>query len=518
MEAGLKNKTIASLLWKTLERFGAKMIQFVVSIVLARILLPEDFGVVALLTVFIEIATVFVQNGFSAALIQQKEIDNTDYNTAFWSSLFISIVVYAVIFIIAPYVANYYEIPILNPLLRVLGTMIVVGSFNSVQISYLRRNLEFKKLFICSMGATVLSGAVGIAMAYLDFGVWALIAQQLGSVVLTTISMIFVVKWKVKFEFSTKKMKKMFNFGWKLLLSGLLDAVYNNLYTIIIGKKYTKDDLAYFNKAKQFPSVIVENINGALIAVMFPVMSRMQDDIARLKEATRSTLKLSCYIVFPMMVGLAVCAEPIISIVLTDKWLPAVPFLQMWAVVFAFFPLASINLQVYNALGKSSVFLWLEIAKKIIGVTVLFVTLKYGLIWMMVGKIAVTVLSSVINAFPNKKYLKYGYLQQLLDLTPTILLSAAMGAGVWAFSLIPMNIYAKLVLEILLGVAIYVGLSYIFKIESFRIILNTIKAKLVKKQTSENETAVEKAEDNNIENDATDNSNQAAVGENNETD
>lgn len=492
----LKSATIKSLFWKLFERFGAQLIQFVVNIVLARILMPEDYGAIALIIVFIAVSNVFTQTGFSSALIRKLDADELDYSSVFWSSLFVSILIYIVLFFTAPFIADFYELPILKNVLRVLSLTVIVGTYNSVQNAILSKKLMFKKLFISSFSSVLVSGIIGIVCAYCGLGVWALCAQQLSAIVITTIVMSFTVKWHPKFIFSFKRVKFLLSFGWKLLFSSLLDTIYNNLYSLIIGKQYSSDDLAYWNRGKQFPDLIVGNINGSIGSVMYPVYSMKQNNIVELKQLVRRSIKVSAYLVFPLMVGLAIVAEPLVKLLLTDKWLFCVPFLQAWCIIYAFMPIHTTNLQVYNALGRSDIFLWLEIIKKIIGVIVLFATLPYGLEVMIYAKIGTSIVSTFINAYPNTKVLKYSIKEQFLDLFPMMIMSAIMGGIVYATSLIPIHYIAAMVIEILVGIIIYLLLSMVFKPEAYLYCKN-ILVNLFKKLKN---NKINKHQQNNLEN------------------
>ena len=463
----LKNKTIKSLFWKLFERFGAQIIQFVISIILARLLVPEDYGAIALITVFINISNIFVQSGFSTALIRKLDADELDYSSVFWCGLFIAIILYIILFSTAPYIAEFYKLPILKNVLRVLSLSIIVGTYNSMQNTILAKKLMFKKLFISSFSSVLVSGMIGIGCAYAGLGIWALAIQQLSSIIITTIVMLFTVKWHPKFIFSFKRLKVLFSFGWKLLVSGLLEGVYNNIYSLIIGRKYTANDLAYWNRGEQFPGLIVNNVNGSIASVMYPVFSIKQNNIYELKQLVRRAMAISAYLVFPMMVGLAVVAEPLVKLLLTEKWLSCVPFLQAWCIIYAFMPIHVTNLQVYNALGRSDIFLGLEVFKKIVGVIVLIVTIPFGLEWMIFARILTSVLFTFINALPNTKVLHYSMLEQLKDLIPTILLSTVMGVIVYFTGLIPLHYVAVLVIQIIMGIIIYILCSALFKIKPY---------------------------------------------------
>lgn len=471
----LKSTTIKSLIWKFFERIGAQVIQFVISVILARILMPEEYGTIALITVFVTIANVFIQNGLPSALVRKVNADDLDESSVFYCNLFISVVLYLILFFTAPLIADFYEMPVLTSILRVLSITIIIGSYNSMQNAILAKKMLFKRLFISSFSSVLLSGIIGIVMALSDFGVWAIVAQQISSVAITSIVMTFTVKWRPKLKFSFKRLKSLYSFGWKLLASGLLETIYNNIYSLIIGKKYSEADLAYWNKGQSFPSLLVDNINGSVNSVMYPVYSKNQDDKVALKAMVRRSIKLSAYFVFPMMIGLAVCAESVIRLLLGENWLFCVPYLQGWCVCYMFMPVHTANLQVYNALGRSDVYLVLEIIKKVLGIAVLIATIPFGLGWMMIGKIGVSILSSIINAFPNIKILKYSVFEQVKDLLPIILTTALMGGIVYCVSLIKIHYVIVMLIQIVVGIAVYIIISALTKQESWLYCWNYVK-------------------------------------------
>ena len=372
------NKVLSGLFWKFGERISAQLVTFIVSIVLARLLSPDDYGNIALVTVFITIANVFVVNGFGSALIQKQEADNVDFSSVFYANIVFSCFLYVIIFLVSPVVADFYASPILCPVLRVLGLRIPVAAINSVQQAYVSRHMLFKKFFFSTLFGTLLSGVVGCVMAYMGFGIWALVAQYLVNTSVDTIVLWFTVRWRPDFVFSFSRVKVLLSYGWKLLLSGLLDTGYTQLRSLIIGKKYTSADLAYYNRGQQYPQLVVTNINTSISSVLFPAISKCQDDLSRVKSMTRRAIKTSCYIMWPLMIGLGVIAEPLVSFMLTDKWLPCVPYLQIACFTYAFWPIHTANLEALKAIGRSDIFLQLEILKKGIGLVLLFLTMNYG--------------------------------------------------------------------------------------------------------------------------------------------
>jgi O-antigen/teichoic acid export membrane protein len=458
-----------------MERGGTQGIQFVIQIVLARLLLPEDYGLIALVVILITIANVLVQSGLNTALIQKKNADETDFSSVFYLSLFIAGVTYIVLYLTAPFIADFYKESQLIIILRVLSIILFFNAVNSIQNAVISRTMQFKRLFYSSIGGIIVSGIIGITMAYLDYGVWALVGQQLSNNLIIMIILWFIVKWSPKFIFSITRIKSLFSFGWKLLFSSLLDTIYSNGYSLIIGKIYNPQMLGYYNQGNQIPSLIVNNIDGSIQSVMLPALSAKQDDIFQVKSMVRRSIMMSSFVIFPLMMGLAVCAEPLVKILLTDKWLPCVPFLQLMCISYAFWPIHTANLQAINALGRSDIFLKLEIIKKSAGLAALCISLPFG-IYMMIGSQSfVSLISTIINSLPNRKLLRYSFKEQWLDIMPSFMLSLAMGVITYSISLVDLSNVVILTLQVLIGALIYFGLAYILKLECFNYLLKTLK-------------------------------------------
>ncbi|KOS69380.1 polysaccharide biosynthesis protein [Lysinibacillus contaminans] len=477
-----KSRIFSSLLWKLMERGGTQGIQFIVMIVIARFLLPEDFGLLVLVAVFITIAGVLVQSGFNIALIQKKNADEVDFSSVFYLNLCIAFILYGVLFLSAPIIARFFEYPLLIIVLRILSLTLFLGAINSIQNAVIARNLQFKKLFFSSLGAVIVSGIIGIILAYAHFGVWALVWQQLINQLLVTVILWFTVKWRPKLLFSIERLIELFSFGWKLLVSSLIDTLYNNLGSILIGKMFSPVLLGFYSRGEQFPSLIVSNINGSIQAVMLPALSSYQEDRQRVKEMVRRSIVTSSFIVFPMMVGLAIIAEPLVKILLTDKWLPAVPFLQIFCAVYALWPIHTANLQAINALGRSDVFLKLEIGKKILGLSILAITIPFGVHAMALGVFISGVLCTFINAYPNLKLLNYSIQEQWKDIIPSLLLSLVMGFVVFCVKLYMMPALLTIIIQIFVGTILYVALAKLFKLECFTYLLLALKDMLENKK------------------------------------
>lgn len=473
----MKRKNIVSnFIWRFAERCGAQLVSFVVSIVLARILAPEDYGTIALVTVFTAILQVFVDSGLGTALIQKKDADDLDFSSVFYFNFSICLVLYAVMFIVAPYIAIFYEDMTLTSVIRVLSLTIVISGVKGIQQAYVSRNMLFKRFFFSTIGGTIFSAFLGIGLAFSGCGVWALVAQQLSNTMIDTLILWITVKWKPKKEFSWKRLRTLFSYGWKLLVSSLLDTVYNNLRNLIIGKMYSSADLAYYNQGDKFPKIIVTNINTSIDSVLLPTMSNEQDDRNRIKSMTRRAIKTSIYVMAPLMMGLAFCAESIVELVLTDKWLPCVPFLRLFCITYMFWPVHTANLNAIKAMGRSDCFLKIEIVKKIVGLFFLLSSMWFGVMAIAYSLLLSSILSQIINAWPNRQLLGYGYLEQVRDFAPGILLAIGMGICVYFIGFLPLPTIVTLLIQIIIGAVIYIGASALLKLEEFEYILGMVKS------------------------------------------
>ena len=365
--------------------------------------------------------------------------------------------------------------------------MVVVSGLKNVQQAYISRTMQFRHFFWATLGGTLASAIAGITIAMLGGGVWALVAQKLVNLAIDTSVLWFTVEWRPKFIFSFNRLKDLFSFGWKLLLSALIDALYNNLRQLIIGKFYTTEDLAFYNQGTQFPKVIVENINTSIDSVLLPTMSKAQDDPARVKQMTRRAIKTSTYIMAPLMMGLAFCADTVVSLILTDKWLPCVPFLQIFCITYMFYPIHTANLNAIKAMGRSDLFLILEIVKKAVGLAVMFSTIWFGVMVMAYSLLFTSVISQIINSWPNKKLMDYSYLEQLKDILPGILIAVSMGVCVKLIEFLPLGfpLVVTLILQIIVGAAVYILLSKLFKLESFEYLSGIVKSFFSKKKNKE---------------------------------
>lgn len=478
----MESKVIVSnLFWRFLERIGAQLVSFVISILLARLLDPSAYGTVALMTVFLTIMQVFVDSGLGNALIQKKEADNLDFSTVFYTNIVFCIILYSVIFIISPVIAKFYGDVNISVYMRVLGLSIIISGVKNVQQAYVSKNMLFKKFFFSTLGGTIVAGIIGVIMAYNDFGVWALIIQQIVNLAIDTLVIWITVDWRPKVEFSFSRLKLLYSYGWKLLVSSLLETIYNNLRQLIIGKIYSSSDLAYYNRGMQIPNLIVQNINTSIDSVLLPAMSKEQDRKFKVKEMTRKAIKVSTYVMSPIISGLIVVAEPLVLLLLTEKWLPSIFYMRIFCLAFMFQPIHTANLNAIKALGKSDLFLKLEIVKKIIGLTLLLSSMFISVKALAVSFLLTSVLSQIVNSWPNKKILDYGYLSQLKDIFPSIVLSIIMGIIIYPIQYLKLSSIFVLVIQIVFGAIIYILGSKIFKLDVYLYLKNIVFSFLKKK-------------------------------------
>lgn len=476
-----RKNVLSGLVWKLLERGGDQVIQFVIQLLLARLLLPEDYGLIALITIFIALANVFIQTGFTTALIQAKEVDEIDYASAFYFSSFLTVLLYLLLFLAAPAIADFYEKAQLIPVVRVLALSLFCGPLNSIQYAVVSRNLEFKKFFFSSLGGTLFSGILGVYLAYKGFGVWALVAQQLSNIFIDTIVLWFTVSWRPTWAFSFERINKLLSFGWKMLSSTMLDTLYTNSYGLVIGKVISPAMLGYYNRANQFPSIIVNNVNNSLSTVLFPVMSASQEDKPRIRSMMQRSLEVSSLIIFPLMTGLIICAKPLVIVVLTEKWLASVPLIQLISLAYAFYPLHITNIVATSSLGKSELILKLEIVKRVFSLFCLFISIPFGIFVIVAFEPLISIGTFILNARPNKRLLGYGVKEQLSTISPYLVLSIMMGIIVYPLAYLPIGSLATLTLQAATGATFYIVASLMNKNNSIHYLLATAKELLWRK-------------------------------------
>lgn len=495
----MNRKTVLSgFIWRLAERTGAQGVQFVVSIVLARLLMPEAYGSVALITAITAILQVFIDSGFGNALIQKKDADDLDFSSVFYFNMTMCTVLYLGMFFAAPLISKFYNMQ-LTALVRVISLTLIVAGVKGIQQAYVSRQMLFKRFFFATLGGTVFSAFLGIFLAYKGAGAWALVAQQLSNATIDTIILWVTVKWRPRRMFSFQRLKELFSYGWKLMVSALLENGYNQLRTLIIGKVYSAADLAYYNKARNFPNIIITNINVSIDSVLLPAMSKAQDSKEAVKSMTRRAMKTSTYCMAPLLMGLAACGKSVISLLLTDKWMPSYPFMVIFCITFMFYPVHTANLNAIKAMGRSDLFLKLEIIKKVVGIASILITMHISVMAMALSLLVTSVLSQIINSWPNKKLMNYSYLEQLKDILPGILLAAFMGGCVYCVNFLHLNSIITLLIQVPLGGLIYIGLSYLLKLESFTYCIDMGKQFISKhknktKEETEQETETTKEE------------------------
>lgn len=477
----IQQQATTSVFWSAVERFSVQGIQFLLSLIIARLLLPTDYGLIAMLSIFMAIAQAFIDGGFANALIHKKNRTNTDYSTVFYFNIAISVMLYLLLYVSAPFIATFYEEEALISITRVIGLMLIINSFGIVQQAKMTIMLDFKRLAIASLVSVIVSGIMGVWMAYSDFGAWALVYQSLLNNFLRVMLIWVFSGWRPMLCFSKESFRGLFSFGSKLLLSTLLHTVYTNLYTLIIGKKFSASELGFYNRAftlAQFPST---NLTNVIVRAVYPIQCRLQDDTEQLNRMFLKYMRMACYLIFPVMIGLCALAEPLVCCVLTDKWLPAVPLLQILCIAYMWDPIMKINHNILNVKGRSDYFLYAEILKKIIAFAILFITIPFGVKVMCIGLILYSFSDMVIIIYYCKKLTNIGYWEQTKSLFPVTILSFSMGAIVYGVTLLDLPLYFQLFAGIVLGVGYYLFISYLFRFNELKILEDIIRRFFPKK-------------------------------------
>lgn len=476
--ATLKQKVVRGSLWSLLERFGRLFVGFGVTLILARLLTPADYGVVALLTIFIAISGSLVDAGFGDALVQKKDASELDFNSVFYLSLALSFAFYLILFFVAPFISRFYAQPILVPILRILALTLVFNSINSVQNAELKRNLLFDRSFKISLIELSTSAMIGVVLAFLGYGPWAIVWSQIGGGLVGVVSRWFIIAWRPKLMFSWTSVRALFHFGWKVTCVSLINKTYINLYGLLIGKLYTPADLALVNKGKNLPSILMSAVDGTINSVAFPAMAQLQDQMDKVRLGMRKMLLCSTFLVFPLMIGLAVCAPSVVFLLFGERWLPCVPYVQIACFGFAVYPFHTINLFTLLALGHSDVFLKVEIIKKIVGVILMVVSIRYSvMVFMLVTTVVFDPFSVLVNTRPVKKIIGYPLTNQLHDIAPALVGSLLMGCVVYGFgfvspyvhAVVPLHFLAVLIslmIQVILGVIVYGSFTWLFKLNA----------------------------------------------------
>ena len=469
-----RRNIITNFMWRFLENGGVRAITFVLQLVLARILVPSDYGKIALIAMWIDVLQIFIDGGMASALIQGKEVDEIDFSSALYFNIITCLTMYLLIFISAPLISNFYNIPDLTLPIRVMGLLLIISGVKNVQYAYVSRNMQFRKFFFSTLSGTLIGAFLGIYLAYNGFGFWALIFYFLLNNFIDTIILWFTVGWRPKWIFSFSRIKNLFSYGWKLLVSGLIDTTFHYLRQFVIGKFYTTEDLAYYNKGNSFPALISENINYSLDSVLFPTMSNVQSNVAHVRAIVKRAITINTYIMAPLMIGLSVCAEPLVRILLTEKWLPCVFFIRIFCLVQLSSPIRSANVNAIKSMGRSGLYLKLEIIKFLVNILVVLLTFEYGVKVIAIGHLFIIIFNQTMNAYPNKKLIQYSHLEQIKDIGGSLFLALFMGFCIYPFTFLKISDIFILLLQIITGVFIYYLGSKIFKLEPYEYIKNII--------------------------------------------
>ncbi len=475
MSDSLRQKTKKGVIWSTVERFSVQGVQFIVMIIMARLLTPHDYGIIGMLAIFLAIAQSLIDSGFSQALIRKTDRTETDNSTVFYFNLVISGLLYLVLFLSAPFVARFYHTPELCPVMRVVCLGIIFNSLAVVQRALLTVKIDFKTQAKASLSAAILSGLIGITLAYHGAGVWALVAQQLINLGVNTGLLWILSNWRPKRVFSWQSFHELFAFGSKLLAFGLLNTIYENLYTIVIGKLFSASKLGHYTRAQQFSSFPSSNITGIIQRVTYPVLCEIRDDDERLKSAYRRFLKISAYIIFPLMIGLSAVSVPLVHIVLGSKWDYCAQLLQILCFSMMWYPIHAINLNLLQVKGRSDLFLRLEIIKEALGVVILCATAPFGLLIMCYGQILSSILCLVINTYYTGKLIGLGFIKQMKDLLPMLVLSLLMFVLIIIINQFVKDYAIQLVIDVFSGALFYLMFSYILHFQEFKSVFSLIK-------------------------------------------
>lgn len=469
----IKAEAVKGMGWKLLEKGGIQIAQFIIQIFLARLLSPGEYGIVGLLTIFITVSDVFIQQGFAGALIQKKDADNIDYSSVFFANIVLSIVIYSILYFISPYVSLFYNEASLCPLLRVLSLNVIIGSFCVVQNAIISKNLDFKKSFIRNAIAVVVQGVSGIYMAVLGYGAWALVYSKVAYSLVGTIVLCVSVKWKPSFEFSLRRLMKLFSFSSKILGTNLLNTVFNNIHSLIIGKFFTSSDLGYYQRGQQMPQVAMNAIDGSFNEVLFPALSKLQDNIEGVKNALRRSMKTSAFFVMPMMIGLAIVSEQFVRLLLTDKWISCVPYMKLQCIICLFWPFSA-RTHALNAIGKSEVTFRLSVITKAITLVCIFLLIPLGIYAIMIGTIVALLISFFITSYYINKYIIYSLKELAIDIFPVMCITLCMGATIFPIPYFVHSDLLVLILQVILGGGIYLFLAKIFKIDTLTYVIKAL--------------------------------------------
>lgn len=479
-----KRGTVAGgLFWAFSERITAQLVSLTVSIILARLLDPEHYATIAVVSIFITIANTFVTSGFGNSLIQKKEADSLDFSTTLFFSFSLSVLLYFVLFACSPWIASFYNRPELTAILRVMSLRIIVASINSIQHAYVSKQMAFRKFFFSTLFGTIVSAVVGIVLAYKGYGVWALVAQYLTNTTIDTIVLSFTCGWKPTLQFSFARMKRLYSYGWKLLVSDLLGTLYEQLRALVLSKGFQPTELSYYNQGEKYPALFMHNVEASMHKVLFQTLSENQDDVLKVKDITRRTIQITILLLSPIFFGLAACGNSLISLLLTDKWLPCVPYLRIVCFLYLIHPIFSAHTRVLKALGKSGVFMALTTFRYCLGIGLLVASMlffKEPHVVISSSVVTMLVITIICDVITNKE-IDYKINEQIADVFPPILCGAIMCFAVVIVGKTVSDKLLALVIQVFVGMVSYVVLSMIFNKQIFAAALKMAKQKLKRK-------------------------------------
>lgn len=485
-QSTLKKKTISGLFWSFSDLIANQGIKFIIQVILARLLVPKDFGVIGMITVFIAVSQSFIDSGFTNALIREKEPSQDDYSTVFYFNLFMAVLMYLVLFFSAGAISNFFKEPQLIAILRVIAIVLVINSFGLIQRTMLTKNINFKTQTNISVISSILSGVIAVIFAYMGFGVWSLVIQTLVMQFIQSLLLCLWNQWVPSLIFSIDSFKRLFGFGWKLLVSGLINTLYNNLYFLIIGKAFSPVELGYYTNAQKLRDTASQSVTTVVQKVSYPVLSSIKEDEEILRAAYKKIIKTSVFITFPLMIGLAVVASPLVRLVFGQKWINSIPFFQILCLAGMLFPLHAINLDILQVKGRSDLFLRLEIIKKVVGVSLIAIVLflKLGIIGLLWAAVLSSYIGYFINSYYSAEMLSYSTMQQIKDIIPAFIASVLMAIVVYfSGAILPNNNLVKLIVQFIIGVVVYVGVCKFGRIEELNTVSELLSSILKKFKT-----------------------------------
>lgn len=468
MAESLKNKTFSGSLWSLADNLAGSGITFIVGLFLARLLTPEEYGVIGIIMIFIAVFNSIVDSGFSNALIRKNDATDVDYNTVFFFNLVISVVLFGVLYGLAGAISTYFKIPILVPVTKVMASIVIINAFAIIQRTILVKNIDFKTQTKVSLIASIVSGVVGIGMALKGYGVWSIVGQQISRQLMNSLFLWIFNRWRPRLTFSVRSFRELFGFGWKLLVSGLIDTIWKQVYQVVIGKCYSAETLGHYTRAEQFNTIFSSNLTAVVHRVSYPVLSKIQDEKERLKQAYRKVIKTTMLVTFPCMLGLAAIAEPMIRVLIGDKWLPCVPYLQIICFSGMLYPLHALNLNMLQVKGRSDVYLILEIVKKTIAVGPILLGIFINIYWMLIGSVLTGFIAYYLNGHYSGREIGYPCREQVRDIMPTFLISLAMAATVYTMTFLQLSVFVVFPLQLVVGSGMMIVLYEVFRLEEYQ--------------------------------------------------